>query len=140
IAVTATILRPALTSVPLGRVGKGAQAPCPRRRPRGVGFAEPVIGPATSGRTRWLSPPFEASRQLVVALAESLQAHGEADAFLRRLEDDEGRGLAVAQFGDQVVVHDHFGDAAVRQAAHEAGAADVVVVELHAETRWELED
>ncbi len=23
-----------------------------------VGFAEPVIGPATSGRTRWLSPPY----------------------------------------------------------------------------------
>jgi hypothetical protein len=24
-----------------------------------VGFAEPVIGPATSGRTRWLSPPYK---------------------------------------------------------------------------------
>jgi len=24
-----------------------------------VGFAELVIGPATSGRTRWLSPPYE---------------------------------------------------------------------------------
>jgi hypothetical protein len=23
-----------------------------------VGFAEPVIGPATSGRTRWLSAPY----------------------------------------------------------------------------------
>ncbi|MGC1348521.1 MAG: hypothetical protein WA858_01915, partial [Xanthobacteraceae bacterium] len=32
-----------------------------------MGFAEPVIGPATSGRTRWLSPPykkFEACPQL----------------------------------------------------------------------------
>src|ERR1700730_16497151 len=27
-----------------------------------VGFAEPVIGPATSGRTRWLNPPYERAR------------------------------------------------------------------------------
>ena len=36
---------------------------------------------------------------------------------------------------DQIVVHDDFGDAAVGQAAHEAGAADVVVVDLQAEPR-----
>jgi hypothetical protein len=27
-------------------------------RQQGMGFAEPVIGPATSGRTRWLNPPY----------------------------------------------------------------------------------
>ena len=37
-----------------------SSAPCPRRDTRKirVGFAELVIGPATSGRTRWLSPPY----------------------------------------------------------------------------------
>ncbi len=25
-----------------------------------LGFAEPVIGPATLGRTRWLNPPYGA--------------------------------------------------------------------------------
>ena len=44
-------------------------------------------------------------------------------------------GLAGAHLVDQVVVHDHFGDAAVRQAAHEAGAADVAAVDLEAEPR-----
>jgi hypothetical protein len=34
---------------------------------------------------------------LVVALAEALQANREADAFFRRLEDDEGCGLAGAR-------------------------------------------
>ena len=60
---------------------------------------------------------------------------GNADAFFRRLEDDEGRGLAGAQLLDQVVVHDHLGDAAVRQAAHETGAADVGLVDLEPEAR-----
>jgi hypothetical protein len=27
-------------------------------QPKVMGFAEPVIGPATSGRTGWLNPPF----------------------------------------------------------------------------------
>jgi hypothetical protein len=26
-----------------------------------MGFTEPVIGPATSGRTRWFSPPYKFS-------------------------------------------------------------------------------
>ncbi len=29
-----------------------------RGQPPGRGFAEPVIGPATSGRTRWLNPSY----------------------------------------------------------------------------------
>jgi hypothetical protein len=33
-----------------------------RTPPVSVGFAEPVIGPATSGRTRWLSPPYACYR------------------------------------------------------------------------------
>src|SRR5260370_26716878 len=73
--------------------------------------------------------------QLVVALAESLQAHREANAFLRRLENDEGRSLPGAQLLDQIVVHHHFGHAAARQAAHETGAADVLIVDLQPESR-----
>src|SRR5579864_5664120 len=79
-------------------------------------------------------PPY-ASRQFVVAVAKTLQAHGKADAFFGRLENDEGRGLAVAQLVDQVVVHDHFGDAAVGQAAHETSAADVLIVDLQPQPR-----
>ena len=53
--------------------GQRREAPCPRfsRSVVRVGFAEPVIGPATSGRTRWLSPPykkFEACSQLRLRL------------------------------------------------------------------------
>ena len=41
------------------RVGKAKRAHAVRvRSQHRVGFAEPVIGPATSGRTRWLSPPY----------------------------------------------------------------------------------
>ena len=45
-----------------GRVGKGAERRAHavyRRTLVRVGFAELVIGPATSGRTRWLSPPYK---------------------------------------------------------------------------------
>jgi hypothetical protein len=41
--------------------------------------------------------------------------------------------VAGAQLLHQVVVHHHLGDAAVRQAAHEAGAADVGLVDLQAQ-------
>src|SRR5262249_4991324 len=74
--------------------------------------------------------PANASRQLVEALAEALQAHRETDAFLRGLENDEGRGLAGAQLLHQVLVHDDLGDAAVRQAAYETSPPDVRLVDL----------
>src|SRR5215472_3658167 len=73
--------------------------------------------------------------QLIVALAKSLQAHRKADAFFRRLKDDEGRSLTGAQLLDQVVVHHHFGHATVRQAAHETGPPDVRIVDFQPETR-----
>ena len=38
--------------------------------------------------------------------------------------------LAPLAVPEQLVVHDNLGDAAIGQAAHEAGAADVLVVEL----------
>ena len=50
-----------------------------------------------------------------------------------RLEDDEGGGLAGPQLVDQVVVHDDLGDAAVGHAAHEAGPAQLGVVDLEPE-------
>src|SRR3954471_13580888 len=68
-------------------------------------------------------------RQLVEAVAEAFEAHGEADALLGRLEDDEGRGLAGAQLLEQIVVHHHLGHAAVGQAAHEPGAAHIDLVD-----------
>src|SRR4051795_5578725 len=77
-------------------------------------------------------PPF-ALRQLVIALAEPVQAEREADAFFRGLEDDEGRGLGSAELAEQLVVHDDLGDAAIGQAADKAGTAYVLVVELEAE-------
>src|SRR5262249_47081288 len=60
------------------------------------------------------------SRQLVVAVAETLQAQRETDAFLRGLKDEERRGLPGAQLADKRVVHDDLGIAAARQTAHEA--------------------
>src|SRR6187401_3744531 len=76
-------------------------------------------------------------RELVVAFAEAGEAHWEADSLFRRLEDDEGRGLAAAQLLDQLVVHDHFRDAAVWQAADEARAADIGLIDLEPEARWQ---
>src|ERR1043165_8712136 len=56
-------------------------------------------------------------RQLVVPLAEPVQAEREADAFFRGLEDDEGRGLGGAELTQELFVHHDFGDAAIGQAA-----------------------
>ena len=36
----------------------------------------------------------------------------------------------VAHLADQLVVHGHFGDTTIRQAAHKAGAADTDVIDL----------
>jgi hypothetical protein len=47
--------------------------------------------------TRGVAGRNNLSRQLVVALSEALEANREADALFGRLEDDEGRCLAVAQ-------------------------------------------
>src|SRR5215472_9357621 len=80
--------------------------------------------------TLWPDP----SRQLVKALRKSVQAERKSDALLWRLEDDEGRRLGSLQLAEQLVVHDNFGDAAVRKAAHEAGAPHVLVVELQAQS------
>src|SRR5262249_35156109 len=71
--------------------------------------------------------------QFVVALAEALQANREADAFFGRPEDDEDRGLAGAQLLEQIVIHDHLGNAATRQAADEAGAPNIGLGDLEPE-------
>ena len=41
--------------------------------------------------------------------------------------------MAGTQLLDQIIVHHHFGDAAVRQAADEAGPADVGLIDLQSE-------
>jgi hypothetical protein len=33
-------------------------SPCSECRSKTMGFTEPVIGPATSGRTRWFNPSY----------------------------------------------------------------------------------
>src|SRR5581483_84077 len=77
--------------------------------------------PRKRGRVRWGKPG--RLRQLVEAFAKTLETEGKANPLFRRLEDDEGRRLPVAQLPDQLVVHHHFGEASARQAAHEAGPA-----------------
>src|SRR4029077_11142169 len=52
-------------------------------------------------------------RQLVIALAERVQAERKADALFGGLEDDEGRGLGGAELAEQLFIHHHFGDAAI---------------------------
>lgn len=61
-----------------------------------------------------------------------LRLYREADALLRGLEDDEGSGLAGAQLLEQIIVHHHFRDATVGQAADEPGPADIHLVDLEA--------
>src|SRR5215210_8779949 len=58
-------------------------------------------------------------RQTVEPRPEPVQGHGNADALLGRLEDDEGRGLALPHLVDQGVFHDDLGDTARCQTAHE---------------------
>ena len=57
-------------------------------------------------------------RQLVEPFAKSLQAHRDADAFFRRLEDDEGGGLAGAQ-----LLQAGFRPSALRRRSRSAGSA-----------------
>src|SRR6266566_8256151 len=72
------------------------------------------------------------SRQLVEAFAEPVQAERKADALFGGLEDDEGRGLGAAQLAQELVVHYHFRNAAIGQAAYKTGAANILVIELQA--------
>ena len=69
------------------------------------------------------------SRQLIKPLRQPVQTERKPDSLFRRLEDDERRGLGALELAEQLVVHDHLGDAAVGEAADEAGAADVLVTE-----------
>src|SRR5260370_41054122 len=69
-------------------------------------------------------------RQLVETFAEAFEAHGKADALLRRLKNDESRSLPAAQLLEQIVIHHHLGDATVGQAADKTGSADVDLVNL----------
>jgi len=73
--------------------------------------------------------------QLVVAFAEALEAHRKADALLGVWKMMKVAVWPVRSCLIQVFVHDHLGDAAVRQAAHEAGPTDVDLVDLEPETR-----
>jgi hypothetical protein len=68
---------------------------------------------------RWRSVGCEASvsevpsRQLIIPLADPVQAERKPDPLFRRLENDERRGLGGTQLPEQLVVHHDFGDAAV---------------------------
>src|SRR3954449_9914814 len=73
------------------------------------------------------------SGQFFVAVFEPGKVQRDTDAFFRRLIDDEGGGLAGPHLVDQLVFHDDFGDATGRQAAHEAGTADIGLIDFEAE-------
>src|ERR1700722_6971279 len=74
-------------------------------------------------------------RQLLDRIPEAGKGERDADPLLRRLKDDEGRRLSILHLVDQFVFHHDFGDAAIGQAAHETGAADIGLVDLEAEAR-----
>src|SRR5262245_18087099 len=82
-----------------------------------------------------LTPPSFCRRsgQGVKPLRETVEGDRDADALLLRLEDVEGRHLARLELADERLLHHHLGDAARGEAAHEAGAADVRLVDLEAE-------
>src|SRR5215213_6948278 len=106
-------------------------------------LAEPGPGAkvrhAASGTTQNPDPTFvmisspAALRQTVEARPEAVQGDGDADPLLRGLEDDEGGALPLLHLVDEGVLHDDLGDAAGSQAAHEAGAANIGLVDLEAE-------
>src|SRR5260370_41687927 len=81
-----------------------------------------------SNHVRLLARP--PSRQLVISLAEPVQTERKANSLFGGLENDESRGLGGAELAEQLVVHHHFGDAAVGQASDKPGAADIDSVEL----------
>src|SRR4029079_12762837 len=72
-------------------------------------------------------------RQLVIPLADAVQAQRKPDALFGGLEDNESRGLGGAELAEQFFVHHHFGDAAIGQASDKTGAADVDIIEFQAE-------
>src|SRR5215468_7949209 len=91
---------------------------------------------AASGRRVIRAPSFRLGlRQLVVAVAEPLQAQRKTNAFLRGLKDEKRRGLPGAQLADKGVVHDDLGVAAARQTAHKARPAHIRIIDLQSEPR-----
>src|SRR5215208_4465770 len=106
-----------------GGYGPGSRSLCPGRR-------EMKIGTIAANREGVWRRVRSTLRQLVIPLRQPVQAEREADTLFGGLEDDEGGGLGALEQAQELVVHDNLGDAAVGQAAHEAGAVDVLVVEL----------
>ena len=73
------------------------------------------------------------SRQLVIPLADPVQAQRKPDALFRGLENDKRRGLGGAELAQQLVVHHDLRHAAIGQAPDKTSAADVLIVELQAQ-------
>src|SRR5579875_2251448 len=117
------------------RVGGLPVAPDASDLPHGASAGTSSLLSPTGGAILRRAPGAPRSGQLVISLGEAGQADGKSDALLRRLEDDEGCGLAVAQFVDERIVHHHLGDAAIGQAAYEARAADIGVVDFETDHR-----
>ena len=57
------------------------------------------------------------SRQLVIPLADPVQAQRKPDPFFGGLENNRGRGLGGAELAQELVVHHDLGDAAIGQAS-----------------------
>src|SRR6185295_2424195 len=63
----------------------------------------------------------------------SIEAQRNADAFLRRLENNKGRVLAASKLPDELIVHDDFGNASIGETAHETGATNIRAVDFQTE-------
>src|SRR5271155_2892203 len=72
-------------------------------------------------------------RQSFETLLKAIESQGNSSAFLRLLKNRECGIFAIFHLLDELFHHHHFGDAAGRKTAHEAGAADILIVDLESE-------
>lgn len=73
-------------------------------------------------------------RESIEAFAEPFQINGDAYAFFRCLEDDEGSCLAGTQCLEEIILKDYLSIAAVFEAADEIGATDILAVDIETKT------
>src|SRR4051794_9500272 len=82
------------------------------------------------------------------SVRKALEIDRNADAFLGGLEHDKSCRLSGLQRVEQLLLEDHLGVAAVLEAAHEIGAADILAIDIepepvgqqHAERRQHAQD
>src|SRR5262245_42799643 len=73
--------------------------------------------------------------EVAQGVAEALERDRNADAGFRRIKNDEHRGCALFHLGDDVVLEHDLGDATASAAFEERGVADILAVDLEAQSR-----